>query len=192
MGVLRGFVGLLLLSIALLGSSTSMANTSAWQALQEGGQVILMRHALAPGVGDPDNFNRDDCATQRNLSDQGRAQAAAIGDAFRQRSIPVDAIYSSHWCRVLETAELMALGDVQTVDWLDSFFIASERYAREQRTREARQQILDWQGSGNLLLVTHQVNITALVGGGVASGDMVVVQPEDGELTVIGRLTDVR
>ena len=192
MGVLRGFVGLLLLSIALLGSSTSMANTSAWQALQEGGRVILMRHALAPGVGDPDNFERDDCATQRNLSDQGRAQAAAIGDAFRQRSIPVDTLYSSHWCRVLETAELMALGDVQTVDWLDSFFIASERYAREQRTQEARQQILDWQGPGNLLLVTHQVNITALVGGGVASGDMVVVQPENGELTVIGRLTDVR
>jgi broad specificity phosphatase PhoE len=192
MGTLRGLLGFLLLSIALLGSSTSMANTSAWQALQEGGQVILMRHALAPGVGDPDNFNRDDCATQRNLSDQGRAQAVAIGDAFRARNVPIDAVYSSHWCRVRETAELMALGDVQTVDWLDSFFIASERYAREQRTREARQQILDWQGPGNLLLVTHQVNINALVGGGVSSGDMLVVQPQDGELTVIGRLTDVR
>ncbi|WP_404414852.1 histidine phosphatase family protein [Vreelandella aquamarina] len=192
MGTLRGLLGFLLLSIALLGPSVSMANTTAWQAVQEGGQVILMRHALAPGVGDPDNFERGNCSTQRNLSDQGRAQAVAIGDAFRARSIPIDAVYSSHWCRVRETAELMALGEVQTVNWLDSFFIASERHAREQRTRDARQRILDWQGPGNLLLVTHQVNITALVGGGVASGDMVVVQPEDGELTVIGRLTDVR
>lgn len=192
MGILRRWIGLLLLSMTLLGVSASMANTPTWEALQDGGRVILMRHALAPGVGDPDNFERNDCATQRNLSVQGRVQAAAIGDAFRQRSIPVDTLYSSHWCRVLETAEQMALGDVQTVDWLDSFFISSERYAREQRTREARQQILDWQGPGNLLLVTHQVNITALVGGGVASGDMVVVQPEDDELTVIGRLKDVR
>jgi len=187
----RQFIGFVLLSMTLLGSSTSMADTSAWQALQEGGRVILMRHALAPGVGDPDNFERGNCSTQRNLSDQGRAQAVAIGDAFRARNVPIDAVYSSHWCGVRETAELMALGDVQTVDWLDSFFIASERYAREQRTREARQQILDWQGPGNLLLVTHQVNINALVGGGVSSGDMLVVQPQDGELTVIGRLTDM-
>ena len=191
MVILRGLVGLLLLLITLLGSATIKANPPVWQALQEGGQVILMRHALAPGVGDPDNFERGNCATQRNLSDQGRTQAAAIGEAFRVRSIAIDTLYSSHWCRALETAELMALGDVQTVGWLDSFFIASERYAREQRTREARQQILDWQGPGNLLLVTHQVNITALAGRGVASGDMVVVRPDAGELAVIGRLEGV-
>lgn len=192
MGILRRWIGLLLLSMTLLGVSASMANTPTWEALQDGGKVILMRHALAPGVGDPSHFERGDCATQRNLSAQGRAQAVAIGEVFQTRRIPVDAVYSSHWCRALDTAELMALGDVQPVAWLDSFFISSERYARQQRTRQARQQIGRWQGPGNLMLVTHQVNISALVEGGVGSGDMVVVHPEAGNLKVIGRLKDVR
>ena len=181
----------ILMAIFSVMSSVSMADQKVWQALQEGGHVILMRHALAPGVGDPDNFERGDCTTQRNLSAQGRDQASAIGDVFRQRNIPIDIVYSSHWCRVLETSERMALGDVQPVAWLDSFFSASERSARDERTLQARQQILDWQGEGNLLLVTHQVNITALIGGGIASGDMVVVRAKDNNLTVIGRLRDI-
>ncbi|MGS2743704.1 histidine phosphatase family protein [Halomonas sp. LS-001] len=191
MVALHRFYIALLTAFFSVTSSVSAADQEVWQALREGGHVILMRHALAPGVGDPDNFVRGDCTTQRNLSAQGRAQASAIGDAFRQRNIPIDTIYSSHWCRALETSGRMALGDVQPVAWLDSFFIASERSARDERMLQARQQILDWQGERNLLLVTHQVNITALIGGGVASGDMVVVRAEDNNLTVVGRLKDV-
>ena len=186
----RLFIAILMAFFSLV-SSVSVADQGVWQALREGGHVILMRHALAPGVGDPDNFVRGDCATQRNLSAQGRSQASAIGDVFRQRNIPIDSVYSSHWCRALETSKRMALRDVQTVDWLDSFFIASERSARDERTRQARRQILDWQAEGNLLLVTHQVNISALIGGGVASGDMIVVKAQDGNLTVVGRLMDI-
>lgn len=138
--------------VVFLGSGgvarQGVASEAGWAALEEGGQVILMRHALAPGIGDPAAFERGDCATQRNLSDEGRAQAVAIGEALRQRGVRVDAVYSSHWCRVRETAELMALGEVTPVAWLDSFFSAAERHARDERTAQARERILGWQGPG--------------------------------------------
>lgn len=164
----------------------ALASEATWQALKEGGLVILMRHALAPGIGDPAAFELSQCDTQRNLSAQGRAQAEAIGLSFRERAVPIGAVYSSRWCRALETAELMSLGPVEPMPWLDSFF--RQRSERETRTQAAREQIAAWQGPGNLLLVTHQVNITALTGGGVSSGERVVVRPTAGGLVVVGRL----
>ncbi|KUJ86683.1 MAG: phosphoglycerate mutase family protein [Halomonas sp. 54_146] len=177
---------LLLTVLGALPISTQ-ANEATWQSLQEGGLVILMRHALAPGIGDPPGFVLSQCDTQRNLSAQGRAQARAIGRAFREREVPISAVYSSRWCRALETAELMALGSVEPAPWLDSFF--RERGDQALITQTARERIAAWQGPGNLLLVTHQVNITALTGGGVSSGEMVVVRPQQGSLTVVGRLS---
>ena len=177
---------LLLTVLGALPISTR-ANEATWQALQEGGLVILMRHALAPGIGDPPGFVLSQCDTQRNLSSQGRAQAQAIGRAFREREVPISAVYSSRWCRALETAELMALGSVEPTPWLDSFFRG--RGDQALITQTARERIAAWQGPGNLLLVTHQVNITALTGGGVSSGEMVVVRPLKDSLTVVGRLS---
>lgn len=185
--VLRHIHFILLLSVLGVLPVTAQASDATWQALQEGGLVILMRHSLAPGVGDPPEFERGRCETQRNLSDDGRAQAEAAGRAFRERDIPVAAIYSSQWCRALESAELMALGDTQPAPWLDSFF--RERSARSERTQNARERIVEWQGPGNLLLVTHQVNISALVGSGLRSGDMIVVRPDEDEFPVVGRLS---
>lgn len=177
---------LLLTVLGALPISTQ-ANEATWQALQEGGLVILMRHALAPGIGDPPGFVLSQCDTQRNLSAQGRAQAQAIGRAFHEREVPISAVYSSRWCRALETAELMALGSVEPAPWLDSFFRG--RGDQALITQTARERIAAWQGPGNLLLVTHQVNITALTGGGVSSGEMVVVRPQQGSLAVVGRLS---
>ncbi|MGP9765206.1 histidine phosphatase family protein [Halomonas sp. AOP13-D3-9] len=178
----------LILLLAILGALpiSTQANDATWQALQEGGLVILMRHSLAPGIGDPPGFERGRCETQRNLCAAGRTQAEAAGRAFRERDIPIAAVYSSSWCRALDTAELMALGSVESVAWLDSFFRG--RGDQAQITQNAQQQIAAWQGPGNLLLVTHQVNITALVGSGVGSGEMIVVRPTDNSFQVVGRL----
>lgn len=110
----------LTLLLAMLGALplSAQADEAIWQALEEGGLVILMRHALAPGIGDPPEFERDRCETQRNLSEEGRAQARAIGEVFRERDISIGAVYSSRWCRALDTAELMQLGDVEPAPWL--------------------------------------------------------------------------
>ena len=183
---LRSLTLTLLLSILSMLPLTTHANTATWQSLQEGGLVILMRHALAPGIGDPPGFVLSQCGTQRNLSARGRAQAQAIGRAFREREVPISVVYSSRWCRALETAELMALGSVEATPWLDSFFRG--RGDQVAITQAARQRIEGWPGPGNMLLITHQVNITALTGGGVSSGEMVVVRPQQGSLTVVGRL----
>jgi len=162
------------------------AEAAAWRALAAGGHVALMRHALAPGIGDPPGFALGDCTTQRNLSREGRDQARAIGERFRERGIEVAAVHSSRWCRCQETAEGLRLGEVIPSPALDSFFRA--RGEAEARTRAARELIRDWDGEGTLVLVTHQVNITALVGGGVASGEIIVVRPDAGGLEVVGRL----
>lgn len=184
---LRFFTLCMLSGLLSLLPLTTHANTATWQALQEGGLVILMRHSLAPGIGDPPGFVLEACDTQRNLSSEGRAHAVAAGQALRERGVAIDAVYSSQWCRALETAELMALGSVVPAPWLNSFFRG--RGDQVAITQAARERIAGWQGPGNMLLVTHQVNITALTGGGVSSGEMVVVRPQEEGFTVVGRLS---
>ncbi|MGP5562320.1 histidine phosphatase family protein [Vreelandella alkaliphila] len=141
----------LTLLLGILPTSVQ-ANDATWQALEEGSLVILMRHSLAPGIGDPPDFVVEQCDTQRNLSAGGRAQAQAVGRAFRERSILIAAVYSSRWCRAMDTAELIALGPVEPTPWLDSFFRG--RGYQAQITQTAQQQIAAWEGPGNLLLVT--------------------------------------
>ena len=187
MPTLRYLTLTLLLVVLSVISTTSQANDATWQALQEGSLVILMRHSLAPGIGDPPGFERGRCETQRHLSAAGRTQAEAAGRAFRERDIPIASVYSSSWCRALDTAELMALGSVEPTPWLDSFFRG--RGDQASITQTAQEQIAAWQGPGNLLLVTHQVNITALVGSGVGSGEMIVVRPAEDSFQVVGRLS---
>ncbi|MDR5885764.1 histidine phosphatase family protein [Vreelandella janggokensis] len=189
MPTLRHIILTLLLAIVGALPLGVQANEAIWQSLEEGGLVVLMRHALAPGIGDPPGFERGRCETQRNLSGEGRAQARAIGEAFHERDIPIGAVYSSRWCRALDTADLMELGDVEPAPWLDSFFRG--RGDRDVITQAALEQIAAWEKSGNMLLVTHQVNISALTGRGVGSGEMVVVRPTADGLEVVGRL-DVR
>ncbi|WP_422103280.1 histidine phosphatase family protein [Vreelandella sp.] len=187
MPALRHLTLTLLLGVLGMLPISTQANTATWQALQEGGLVILMRHSLAPGIGDPSGFVLETCETQRNLSSEGRAHAVAAGQALRERGVAIDGVYSSQWCRALETAELMAVGPVTPAPWLNSFFRG--RGDQVAITQAARERMEAWQGPGNLLLVTHQVNITALTGGGVSSGEMVVVRPQEEGFTVVGRLS---
>ncbi len=148
----------------------------------------MMRHALAPGFGDPDNFVVDDCTTQRNLSDRGRDQARRIGDVFRQNGIDKAVVWSSAWCRCLETARLLELGAVSQVDAVNSFF-RQPRLGRQQ-TQTLRRLLRERAGSAPLVLVTHQVNITALTDVFPESGEIVFFRlRDDDRIDVIGRVT---
>ena len=148
----------------------------------------MMRHALAPGTGDPDNFVVDDCATQRNLSDRGRDQARRIGEVFRQNGIHSATVWSSAWCRCLETARLLELGAVSQVDAVNSFF--RQRHLGEQQTNALRRLLRERAPGEPLVLVTHQVNITALTDVFPESGEIVFFRIGDDErIDVIGRVT---
>lgn len=161
---------------------------SVWRLLQGGGHVVLIRHAqTVSGVGDPAHFKLGDCSTQRNLSEQGKADAARIGLAFRTRDIPVDAVYSSRWCRCLDTAHL-AFGQAIPAPWIDSTFTGDEA-TRAERTRVTLNALAGRSGKGNVVLVTHAVNIQSLSGVYPASGEMVVAALETPDsFRVVGRI----
>lgn len=148
----------------------------------------MLRHAEAPGTGDPPEFRLDDCTTQRNLSPAGRAQAERIGQAFRRRQIQIAQVLSSQWCRCLDTARLLQLGPVQPLPALNSFF--QNRRTEGKQTAAVRQLIQRHrQTPGVLLLVTHQVNITAISGIVPRSGAAVVLKATPkGEVEVVGEL----
>lgn len=149
------------------------AAADGWEALRQPGAVGLMRHAIAPGTGDPPGFRLGDCATQRNLDARGRAQARAAGAAIRARGIEIEGVFTSRWCRARETAELLALGQVEDLPALDSFF--AERGRRDAQTAALAAFIAAQPTGARLILVTHQVNITALTGRVPRSGEIVVV-----------------
>lgn len=169
-----------------LGAS---AEEVVWDKLRAGGYVLLMRHAqTVPGTGDPPGFSLDDCKTQRNLSAAGREQARRTGEAFRVRGIAVSEVRSSAWCRCVDTARL-AFGEAAVWPALNSFFDAPER--KEAQTAAVQSLMRRVKAPRNLVLVTHQVNITALTGESILSGEIFVVGPAvkpDGRLAVVGKL----
>jgi phosphohistidine phosphatase SixA len=150
--------------------------------------IVLLRHANAPGVGDPSGFKLGDCSTQRNLDDVGRARSRRIGELLRTSPVKVGAVWSSQWCRTRETAAL-AFPElvVRDVTAFNSFF--AERNREPDQLREAMKLLRQWQGPGVLLVVAHQVNITSLSGIVPASGEAVVVRWRDGALRTLGRFT---
>jgi broad specificity phosphatase PhoE len=182
---------LLLLALAGAGAQAAGLDEDAlWHKLRSGGVTVLMRHAATvPGIGDPPDFVLGQCATQRNLSEAGRRQARAIGAAFRQHGVNPGAVWSSRWCRCLDTARL-AFGRVEPVAQLDSMF-EEDNAARRARVAQtlARLEALPLAGmAGNLVLVTHDVNIRALADEAVAPGGVVVARMRGGALDVLGQL----
>lgn len=161
---------------------------AAWAALHSGGHVVLIRHAITePGVGDPPGFTIGNCSTQRNLSAQGRIDATRIGEAFRSRGIAVSEVLSSRWCRCIDTA-MLAFGKVKPVPMLDSMFNDREKPA-EEKIREVFAWLEKNPAPGNLVLVTHNQNIQALAGVSPASGEMIVVTPDQPrKFRVVGRI----
>lgn len=162
-------------------------DAALWRRLGGGGHVLLIRHAAThPGIGDPPGFVLTECGTQRNLSDAGRQDARSIGAAFRSRDIPLGSILSSRWCRCLDTARL-AFGRVEPAPMLDSMFNDSQVQGQA-KVRAVLARAGRHEGRQNLVLVTHDVNIRALVGEGVAQGEIVVARPGGGRLEKLGVL----
>lgn len=183
----------LLLAVLVASSFPNQAvarDLAIWDKLQGAnpkGYVLLMRHALAPGVGDPSNFKLGDCSTQRNLSAEGREDAREIGEWLKRRDIPVLRVESSRWCRARETAESLNIGKVRANRNLDSLFEEADPIG-DPRTAKIRKRIINHrQSRGLLIMVGHFVNISALTGVGVESGEGVLVRANaKGELKVMG------
>jgi phosphohistidine phosphatase SixA len=161
-----------------------------WRVLAQPGHVALMRHADAPGTGDPAAFQIGDCATQRNLGETGKTQARRLGERFRSEGVAVSLVLTSQWCRARETASLMALGSPEDApEALNSFF--GRPGEREAATQALKRRLAALPANAaTVVMVTHQVNITALTGVFPRSGEIVVLKRKpDGAVTTIGRLT---
>lgn len=183
----RALIAGLVAFAACGGSRGVSAQNDPWAILRRPGSFALIRHATAPGTNDPSGFRLEDCATQRNLSAEGRAQAVRIGNLFRANSIADAGVYSSQWCRCLDTARLMNLGEVRPQPLLNSFF--------QDRSREAgqiealRQWIAELDLAKPTVFVTHQVVVTAISQIFPGSGEILVMQRmPGGQLSVQGRL----
>ena len=158
------------------------------ERMKTGGHILMIRHALAPGTGDPVNFQIGDCATQRNLDDRGRNQARSIGDWLRAQGIGSARVYSSQWCRCLETAKLLEMGSVTELPALNSFYELTQN--REPNLNALRKFIAEQPSNGDLIiLVTHLVTISAIANEGVSSGEGVLLKlGEDVPYEIFGRL----
>ena len=190
---MRGMGRLLSLAVVfLLAADAARADdvARAWEALRGDGHVALIRHASAPGApGDPAGFRLDDCKTQRNLSEEGRAQARALGERLRAQKVKIGKVISSQWCRCRQTAELMAVGPVEEAPTFNNAFRGGG--PRETLTAGARALIAAWRGPGTLVVATHGQNILALLGFRPAEGEIVVVAPDpagDKKMRLIGRI----
>jgi phosphohistidine phosphatase SixA len=172
-------------SVTVAKGAASVPSADAWQPVKPG-TVVLFRHAFAPGVGDPPEFQMNNCATQRNLNEEGREQARRIGAAFRARQIQVGAVWTSQWCQTRETADLAFPNQRADQPAFNSFF--SDTEAEPTKTRAAKALLNQWRGPGVAVVVTHQVNITAITGLGTASGEGIVVKPSAQGLVVLGRI----
>jgi phosphohistidine phosphatase SixA len=175
-----------LITLAMAGVDSDPAEMIA--RLNAGGHVLMIRHALAPGSGDPANFRIGDCSTQRNLDNRGRQQARAIGNWLRSKGITSARVYSSQWCRCLETAELLEMGPVAELPALNSFYELTQD--REPNLKALRKFIAEQPSDGVLIiLVTHLVTISAIADEGVSSGEGVLLElNQDAPYEMVGRL----
>lgn len=182
---MRPAMRVLLLFLSVLIAAPAAAQ-DAWAPARQPGVMILMRHATAPGTGDPSNFRLGDCGTQRNLSGEGRAQARRIGAAIGKAGIDISRVLTSQWCRAEETARLLDVAVVEPEPALNSFFAG--RSNAESVTSALLARLKTLQGR-KVVLVTHQVNITALTGIYPASGEMIFIElAPSGGVAVRGRL----
>ena len=162
----------------------SYSNEIILAALEDGKKIVFIRHAIAPGNGDPDDFDINDCSSQRNLSEKGRDQSKKIGDFFKINKIKIDMVLSSEWCRCKDTAKL-AFGNFKTFSALNSFYEARFAKNKSEQIKELRNFINNWEDDSNLIIVTHFVVISALLNKGVSSGEMIIT---DKKLNILGSL----
>ena len=172
----------IIISIALITSVKADLAKNLADELKDGGKLIFIRHAYAPGGGDPNNFNLNDCSTQRNLSSEGRDQAKYIGEFFRNNEIKIYKVLSSEWCRCKDTSSL-AFDNFQTKNFLNSFY--SLKFAKNKSSQMAnlREYVKDFKSKKNLVLVTHYVVISEALDYASSSGEIVI---SDKKFNIIG------
>ena len=172
--------------LALLFLISNISYTYAdWQPAKEGNKIILIRHSIAPGSGDPPNFKIDDCKTQRNLSQKGIDQSERIGKLFKKNQIKIDQVLSSQWCRCKDTA-LYAFKNYKEFSALNSTFQPPHDKNAKKQIKELKDYIEKWNGrGGNLVLVTHYVIITAITDVAPRSGEIVIIDKNYNTLSTI-------
>ena len=175
---------LTIIFISLTTSIKADSNKNLIKQLEDGGKLIFIRHAYAPGNGDPNNFNLNDCSTQRNLSKEGRKQAQLIGVFFNENKIQIDKVLSSEWCRCKETAEI-AFEDFSTISFLNSFYSSKFAKNKTRQVEEFNKYIKKFKSKKNLILVTHYVLISEILNYGPSSGEIVV---SDKNFNIIGSI----
>jgi len=141
--------------------------------LKKGGNLIFIRHAYAPGGGDPENFIISDCSTQRNLNEDGKNQSKRIGQFFIENDILIDKVLSSEWCRCKDTAQI-AFTNFETKNFLNSFFSAQFASNKNQQIRDLKKYVKNWKSDKNLVLVTHYVLISEILNYTSSSGEIVI------------------
>jgi broad specificity phosphatase PhoE len=190
-GIVTGlFAGILTAQLALVAGAARAAETEPLAELARPGRVLLLRHAHAPGIGDPAHFKLHDCRTQRNLDAAGRKQAARLGERIRAAGVMRAKVYSSQWCRCLETARLLKVGSVNELPALNSFFDRPED--RERNVNALRDFLAALPRDGPLVvLVSHQVTIDALTGAHTASGGGLILKLDGSRVPrVVGEIEE--
>ena len=162
---------ILIFSIFTFNSHSSEQN---WNLVKEGGKIILIRHSLAPGGGDPAGFKINECKTQRNLNQTGVNQSKKIGRLFKKNKIPIDQVLSSQWCRCKDTAK-HAFEDYKEFTALNSTFQSPYNKNEAKQLKELYELVNKWEGKGkNLVLVTHYSIITAVTNAIPRSGEVII------------------
>mgnify|MGYP001449945620 FL=1 len=170
------YLKIILIFFLFLLNKTSFANENIVEILKKGNNIIFIRHAIAPGNGDPLNFDILDCSTQRNLSKDGELQALKIGKFFKKNDIKLTKVLSSEWCRCKDTARI-AFGNYETKNFLNSFY--DERFSKnkDKQISDFQKFIRSWNKTGNLVLVTHYVVIFEILDLTTSSGEIVITDP---------------
>jgi phosphohistidine phosphatase SixA len=172
---------LLIIFITINSPIKADLNQNLINELKQGGKLIFIRHAYAPGGGDPINFDINVCNTQRNLNNSGRNQADKIGSLFKDNNISTDKVYSSEWCRCKETA-LIAFNQFETKKFLNSFFSSKFAQNKNSQIKSFKKFIKSWDGKKNLIFVTHYVFISEILDYAPSSGEIII---SDKDLNVI-------
>ena len=173
--------------ITFISLSTSIKadlNKKLINQLEDGGKLIFIRHAYAPGNGDPNNFNLNDCSTQRNLNVDGRKQARNIGEFFKENKIKIYKVLSSEWCRCKETADI-AFEDFSTNSFLNSFYSSKFEKNKGKQIEDLNNYVKKFKGNKNLIFVTHYVLISEVLNYGPSSGEIVV---SDKNFNIVGTI----
>ena len=181
---MKFFKFLLIIFISLTTSIKADLNKNLINHLEDGEKLIFIRHAYAPGNGDPNNFNLNDCSTQRNLNEEGREQAKNIGQFFKKNNIQIEKVISSEWCRCKETAQI-AFKKFSTKKFLNSFYSSKFAKNKNKQVKELSNYVKEFNGKKNLILLTHYVLISEVLGYAPSSGEIVV---SDKNFNVIGNI----